>query len=117
MAATIVFVAICMGGVVFLTHVFVALWREDRLSHAKQARRSPRSPVVVQLPPDPIYTAHDIHPSGVPQKASSAIPSNTGRTIPEFYVDEYGFESIPASGWRIFVNPKSARVTRVKGVQ
>ena len=107
-----VFVALCGGGVVFLVRVFFALSRETRPAHLRRRKGILSAPVVVQLPPDPIFTASAIRPDGVPESAPFAIVSNSSNVAAEFYVGAPEREPFANDDWHLFVNPKQSRAKR-----
>ena len=114
MVGIIVFAAVCGIGIMFLVYVLIALCREapPRLPRRKFNKRS--APIVVQLPPEPIFTANAIRPAEVPEDTPFAIVSRAGRTAAAFYVDACESEPERESQWRLFVNPHRAQVKKAR---
>jgi len=114
MIPTLVFVILCAGGIAFLVHVFFALSRETRPRNARRSLIKMSAPVVIPLPPDPIFTASAIRPAGVPENTPFAIVTNSTSTAAAFYVDNTADEPLSNVDWGLFVNPQKTRLRRAR---
>lgn len=111
MIGTVIFCAICVVSIAFLLRVFVALCQETR--PRRFARGTWRPTVVVPIPPNPIFTASEIRPAGVPENAPFSIVATPNGTVAEFYVEEGSAETQRHGRWRVLVNPRRLRTKKV----
>ena len=109
-----IFLAICMAGVPFLLYVLAGFWRDDQKGHSRRVRPEEQFPVVVELPPDPIFTAAAIRPGTIPEDAPFTISSNIHGSAAEFYVDRRDLQKPRNKGWRLLVNTEKPLLRKVR---
>ncbi len=109
-----IFLAICMGGAVFLLYVLVGFWREDRLQVASRRRISVGSqPIVIPLPADSVFTVDSICPAGVPEKTPFTIVSSGNRLAAHFFVESQNDMSSRRT-LHLSVNPHRSHIKRAR---
>ena len=114
MVGEAIFLAICMAGVPFLLYVLAGFWRDDQKRHSHRVRPEERFPVVVELPPDPIFTAAAIRPKTIPEETPFTIGSSMNGSAAEFYVDGRDMPKPRKPGWRLLVNTEKPRLRKAR---
>ena len=113
MVGMVILVAICSASVAFMAYVLIALCRESGMHLPIRKKYSRRSPIVVQLPPKPIFSASAIRSAGLPDNTPFSIVRNESGFAAEFYVEEGATERDRDERWQVFVNPRTTPAKKV----
>ncbi len=112
MVGLVIFLAICIVGIAFLVHVFIAFCQDSSPRYPARKFRRQISPLVIQLRAGPILNPAAIRAVGESQDAPLTIVAHSNKVLSQFYVDKLKDEPVDHRKWHLFVNPRNAHARR-----